>query len=253
MAFAVVSAVRLTWVIPFIPDYACPLTTSLISGFHRMYAKVLIVDDSPAERIYAGHLLRKSNDFRVTSVATGREALQITQTDRPSLIVSDVRMPEMNGLQLVEQLRDCGCSTTVVLITSAGSERLVVQAFLAGAASFVSKLNLEKTLETTIRRVLESENRRNRAAVSSEPDRFPEWLFAMENDPDGVPALIGHLLDVAIKTRDLQQSDCHKITGMLKSVLGRASIIGSVNLDANIREVLDDMLDPHQREAITQP
>lgn len=218
-----------------------------------MYAKVLVVDDSPAERIYAGHLLRKSSDFRVTSVATGHEAIQMSETDRPSLIVSDVRMPGMNGLQLVEELRDRGCSTPVVLMTSAGSERLVVQAFLAGAASFVSKLNLEKTLEKTIRKVLESESRRSRASGTSEPDRFPEWLFAMENDPEGVPALIAHLLDVAVKTRDLHKSDCHKITGMLKSVLGRASILGSVNLDASIREVLDNLLEPHQREAITRP
>jgi type II secretory ATPase GspE/PulE/Tfp pilus assembly ATPase PilB-like protein/CheY-like chemotaxis protein len=102
--------------------------------------KVLIVDDEEdVTRALAVHLLR--NKFSVTVAANGREALEAVSKDRPDILLADVVMPEMDGLELVRRLRsDTGTSFMPVILFSqkaAVEDRL--RGFEAGSDDYLPK------------------------------------------------------------------------------------------------------------------
>ena len=103
--------------------------------------KVLIVDDSPVDRRLAGKLLEKRHDpgapdtetgLTMTYAADGREALAAIERDRPDVVITDLQMPEMNGLNLVLQVRIRHPMLPVILMTAQGSEDLAVRALQGG-------------------------------------------------------------------------------------------------------------------------
>lgn len=89
---------------------------------------ILIVDDSATDRALAGKLLECGQDVNVTYAEHGREALELIAADRPDLIVSDLQMPEMDGLELVTAVREGYPSVPVILMTAQGSEQIAAEA-----------------------------------------------------------------------------------------------------------------------------
>lgn len=116
-----------------------------------MFIQVLVIDDSPAEQLYIGHFLRRGLDVSVIFANDGAEAIRLLETQKPALIISDLRMPGMNGLEFVKQLTRSGTHIPVILMTSFGSEQMAVQALAAGAASYVPKRRIEADLVSTIK------------------------------------------------------------------------------------------------------
>jgi len=80
-------------------------------------ALVLVVDDEPAIRAVLTILLADEG-YRVISAADGQEALDHLAHHRPDVIVSDIRMPRLHGLAMVERLRADGLATPVILVSS---------------------------------------------------------------------------------------------------------------------------------------
>src|SRR5712692_8259736 len=99
---------------------------------------VLIVDDSAVDCKRAEKLLTKGSQLTVLSASNGRQALELMKDHQPDLIITDMQMPEMDGLQLVEEVRCKYPGIPVILMTAHGSEELAVQALQKGAASYVS-------------------------------------------------------------------------------------------------------------------
>src|SRR5262249_11231911 len=129
----------------------------------------------------------------VLSAANGREALDLLMREHADLVMTDMLMPEMDGLQLVEEIRRKYPGLPVIVMTAHGSEELAVQALQRGAASYVPKRNLNTDLAETIESVL------GVASTGRGQQRLLESLthtqsnFVLENDPSLIPALIGHL------------------------------------------------------------
>src|SRR5713101_3144497 len=117
-------------------------------------AKALIVDDSAVDRRRAEKLLAKSDGLVILSAANGREALEMVARELPDVVITDMQMPEMDGLQLVEAIRSKYPAVPVILMTAHGSEELAVQALQRGAASYVPKRNLATDLPDTVESVL---------------------------------------------------------------------------------------------------
>lgn len=131
----------------------CSSGTSFLFNKARliMFIQVLVIDDSPAEQLYIGHFLRRGLDVSVIFANDGAEAIRLLETQKPALIISDLRMPGMNGLEFVKQLTRSGTHIPVILMTSFGSEQMAVQALAAGAASYVPKRRIEADLVSTIK------------------------------------------------------------------------------------------------------
>src|SRR3954471_16062609 len=96
--------------------------------------EVLIVDDSPIDRRLAGRIVEKSTGLRVSYASDGLEALRQIARSAPAVVVTDMQMPEMDGLDLVREIRCLHPSIPVVLMTAFGSEEIAIRALKAGAA-----------------------------------------------------------------------------------------------------------------------
>lgn len=115
---------------------------------------VLVVDDSAVDRSLVGGLLRRNPDLDVDYAVNGAEALQRIEQQTPELVISDLIMPELDGLELVAAVRGRFPLVPVILMTSKGSEEIAVQALQAGAASYVPKRRLAAQLLSTVDNVL---------------------------------------------------------------------------------------------------
>ncbi|MEO8269877.1 MAG: response regulator, partial [Aureliella sp.] len=113
-------------------------------------ALILVVDDSPTQALCMRRLLQGC--FDVMTVANGKLALAAIHEKVPDLVVTDLHMPEMDGLELVEALREEHPALPIVLTTSQGSEEIAWQALRRGASSYVPKRHLRKELLPTVAR-----------------------------------------------------------------------------------------------------
>jgi len=101
-------------------------------------AKILIVDDEPSMREFLTILLEKQG-HAVQSAASGAEALSLLQGPHSDLIISDIRMPDLSGLSLLEKIKNLGLPVPVVLITAYASPEDAVLAMKNGAYDYVTK------------------------------------------------------------------------------------------------------------------
>jgi CheY-like chemotaxis protein/anti-sigma regulatory factor (Ser/Thr protein kinase) len=151
---------------------------------------ILIVDDSLLDRRVAGRLLEKRSGWRALFANNGAEALTVLERNCPRAVLTDLRMPEMDGLTLVQQVRAKHPQVPVVLMTGNGSEELAVRALQAGAASYVPKQLLASHLEAALEQVLsasqlEVHRRRMLACLTQRDSRF-----YLENDATLIPPLV---------------------------------------------------------------
>src|ERR1700685_4114818 len=115
--------------------------------------RILIVEDEDNARKGYEALLRKGN-WEILGVASGEEALAKFQEFQPSLILADVELPGMNGLDLLKQLGDEILRIPVIIITGRGSDERVVQAIEAGAYWYIEKPLKPPVLRALLERAL---------------------------------------------------------------------------------------------------
>jgi two-component system response regulator FixJ len=108
-----------------------------------------LVDDDEAIRRSAGFML-KTSGFRVQTYETGVELLKHARSLEPGCILLDIRMPEMDGLEVQRALREAGCMLPVVIMTGHGDVSVAVQAMKAGAVDFIEKPFEKQSLLTSL-------------------------------------------------------------------------------------------------------
>ncbi len=115
---------------------------------------VLVVDDTPVDRRIAGGLIEEDPTINVTYADNGVDAIEKLSQSVPDLVVTDLQMPEMDGLELVQRIRMIYPKMPVILMTAKGSETIAVEALEQGAASYVPKAQLNERLHETVAEVL---------------------------------------------------------------------------------------------------
>jgi len=155
--------------------------------------KILVVDDSPVDRRLAGALLEVIAGATVIYAADGREALAAVAGQAPDVVVTDLQMPVMDGLELVGRLRVSAPAVPVVLMTAHGSEEIAAAALRRGAASYVPKRDLAADLARTVQRQLDLA----RAASPAEPVlaclESTECRFVLRNEIELVAPVVTYL------------------------------------------------------------
>jgi len=117
---------------------------------------VLVVDDNPAVRKLICELFTRESDFKVCAEAeNGSEALLKAQQLEPDLVVTDLSMPQMNGLEEIRALNKLSLNTPVILYSSHMDSFVEKEAFAAGASAVVPKTNVVAVLIPTARTLLE--------------------------------------------------------------------------------------------------
>jgi DNA-binding NtrC family response regulator len=117
-------------------------------------ARVLIVDDEAASRRLLEVRLR-AMECEVAMAADGQEALSLIQQEVPALMLLDLQMPRMGGMELLRTLRRDGIDLPVIVITAHGSIEIAVEAMKEGAYDFLPKPFDPKHLEIVVRKTLE--------------------------------------------------------------------------------------------------
>src|SRR5438034_1663237 len=154
---------------------------------------VLVVDDSAVDRRRAGQLLENGTGWTAAYANNGREALALMQGSRPDLVLTDLQMPEMDGLALVQEIKSKYPLVPVILMTAYGSEDIAIQALQQGAASYVPKRNLAQDLAQTVSDVLEVAKAGRHQQRLLECLTHTESHFVLDNDAALIPSLIGHV------------------------------------------------------------
>jgi len=117
---------------------------------------VLVVDDNAAVRKLICELFTRESDFRVCAEAeNGSEALLKAQEFEPDLVVTDLSMPQMNGLEEIRALNKLSLTTPVILYSAHMDSFVEKEAFAAGASAVVPKANVVAVLILTARTLLE--------------------------------------------------------------------------------------------------
>lgn len=116
--------------------------------------RVAIAEDHPEMRVALRLLLKLSSGIDlVGEMSNGREAVECVRQIQPDVLVMDINMPVLNGLEATKQIVDLGVPTRVILISSDGRPSMAMQAIAVGAKSFVPKDQLAKLLLPAIEAV----------------------------------------------------------------------------------------------------
>lgn len=117
--------------------------------------KILIVDDEPNMRIALFEALTR-NGYEVLVAENGRMALEMVERRKPDLVITDLKMPEIDGLELVAGLKEMDPNLPVVVITGYGTVETAVQAMKLGVVDYVMKPFSVEVIEATVARVFSS-------------------------------------------------------------------------------------------------
>ena len=158
---------------------------------------VLVVDDSEVDRRLAGMLLEKQAGYKVAYAPDGRAALEQFEQAVPDLVLTDLQMPEMGGLDLVAAIKGDFPLTPVILMTAQGSEDIASEALRRGAASYVPKKKLAEDLIETVDRVLVAagEDRAHSRLMHHLSDC--DARFVIGNDLASIRSLVNFLQQLA--------------------------------------------------------
>jgi DNA-binding NtrC family response regulator len=116
--------------------------------------RVLVVEDDPTTRLGLTELVRTWG-FTTEAAADGEEALQRITAFRPSIIISDLVMPRMGGLDLLRALKDHGGDVTVVILTAQGTVETAVEAIKEGAYDYLTKPIEPQRLKILLDKIVE--------------------------------------------------------------------------------------------------
>jgi len=130
-------------------------------------AKILIADDEKNIREVLKRLLEKNNYKDIYLAEDGQQALEIIEDENIDLIISDINMPKMNGLELFEKVKNN--NIPFIILTAFGTIEIAVNAIKNGVYDFISKPFNEAELTATIQKALD-EYKRNSTEVSFDDD-----------------------------------------------------------------------------------
>ena len=146
---------------------------------------ILIVDDSSDLVQLLTMLL--SPKYHVIKAHDGYQGLVRAQTHYPDLILLDMNMPRMSGMEMLKVLRKTDCNAPVIFMTAAGSEHVAVQAFKLGVHDYLSKPFDGNLLEKTIDRALRE------TRLVREKEQMEKRLAAAETVRQTVATLAHHI------------------------------------------------------------
>src|SRR5436309_9904888 len=140
-------------------------------------ARILVVDDEPAVRDLLREVLAMAG-YTVTTAADGRDALPLTLSDKPDLIITDIRMPRLDGLTLCKALRvnPETRSIPVIMLTNYNTSEQMEAAMVAGADDFLPKpLNVEE-IKIRVRAMLKLKH------ITDEVQRLQQYVLALRQE-----------------------------------------------------------------------
>lgn len=140
------------------------------------YLQILVVDDSLITVKKLSSMLTTLGHRVVRTAATGLEALAAYEAYKPDLVTMDITMPDMDGIEATRRIREKFPDALIIMVTSHGQEKMVLDALKAGAKGYVLKPfheeKLKEVIETAVRRHIQ-------------PDKLQQVIEAKQPEAQG--------------------------------------------------------------------
>ena len=198
-------------------------------------ATILVVDDNPIDLNIAAACVAEQG-LEPIHAENGIQALELIEREHPEFVLTDLQMPEMDGLTLVRTVKERFPGVPVILMTGYGSEQIAVEALHAGAASYVPKDNLRKGLMDSLRIV--------RDAVAANRGRqqirhlleLSDTSFVLSYEPEAPRALVSFVQDALAQLNISDDKTMLQISTALTEALRNAIDHGNLELNSKLRE-----------------
>ncbi len=197
-------------------------------------AKVLVVEDS---RPQAKHLegLLVAAGHHVDLAANGAEALAAIAQNIPDVVLTDMQMPEMNGLELVAAVRSACPALPVVMATGDGNEELAVQALRAGAASYLPRRNLDRDILELLTEILSVTASRKKRELFLGRMTSVEHRFVLENDTELVSEVVSHVEELMQQMRLFDESAQMRVGIAVHEAVVNAMVHGNLEVGSELK------------------
>ena len=139
-----------------------------------MKAKILVIDDDTSLRRVLEYNLQEEG-YEVQAAASGEEGLYLFGQAQPNLVITDMKMPGMDGLMVLRSIKERSPETLVIIITAFGTVDVAVEAMKIGAYDYITKPFNRDELRLTVRKALQfsglaEENKRLKSELSDKAD-----------------------------------------------------------------------------------
>lgn len=195
---------------------------------------ILIVDDSPTDQRIVGGLLR-STEWTLKFATNGADAVAAMSAEALDLVITDLMMPGMSGLDLVGHIVSHHPHLPVILMTGDGSEETAVRALEAGAASYVPKSALAALLADTVRKVLDAARAEWIQKRLMNSMTRSDSSFVLENDLQMIPPLVDFLHRSVRCVGLCDERSGIRICIALEEALSNAMFHGNLELQSELR------------------
>jgi two-component system, chemotaxis family, chemotaxis protein CheY len=120
----------------------------------RSNLKILIVDDSDFSRSVIRQMLLQEGLTQISEASNAHEAMLLISDKKPHVVITDIVMPEVSGIELTEQITQKFDDVAVIVISSLTQEHVVLEAISAGASDFLAKPIQQSQLIDTLDKIL---------------------------------------------------------------------------------------------------
>lgn len=196
-------------------------------------AMVLVVDDSEMDRRLVGKLLEETGEFEVRYADDGQTALEMIDRQEPDVVVADLRMPRMDGIELVTHLHMKHPRVPVILMTAHGSETIAAQALERGAASYVPKSQLSERLVETVRDILALARADRTYERLIECSTRSQFEFSLHNDLSLIDPLVDLVQQMVSSMGVCQPPEQLRVGVALEQALQNAMLHGNLELTSD--------------------
>ncbi|MCA9075554.1 MAG: response regulator [Planctomycetaceae bacterium] len=214
---------------------------------------LLVVDDSAVDRKLVSGLLSRELGWSAVSCENGKEALALLEPPLPDLIVTDLQMPEMNGLELVEMVKDEWPFIPIVLLTAKGSEQIAADALRRGAASYVPKRRLGQDLVDAVRRILSYVDSDRTSLRLNHYLCESTQVFDLRNDLDQLEQLARHIQQQLRCLPLSDETERLRVSLALEEALRNSCLHGNLEMDNPSKMDREQLLQMIKRRSSERP
>jgi diguanylate cyclase (GGDEF)-like protein/PAS domain S-box-containing protein len=225
---------------------------SLDGPRNHLVVRVLVVDDNPIDRLRAGRLVEQDTQCCAIHASDGAEALERLGDSDIAMVLTDLQMAGMDGLELVRTIRKEHSQIPVILMTAHGSEDVAMEALRLGATDYVPKHRLSQELHAILARALRTTiaGRRRRRCLQSLVERQSQ--FELGNDVDLLPPLLEFLQDEMIQLGRWDSAELMRTTIAVDEALRNALYHGNLEVSSDLRQESDRLYHELARQRSTE-
>ena len=190
--------------------------------------KTLVVDDNEIDRVLVTHLLSDLYEFVYAS--DGAQGLAVCESEKPDVVVTDLIMPNMDGMQMLSEMQVRYPEIPVIMMTSEGSESTASEAMDRGAASYVPKLHLSDRLCQTVNQVVDLMRADRNYVRLLHRLTYSRYVYELENDFTLIEPLVEFVQQIAFAEGICDEGSRNRLGVALDEALFNAMYHGNLEL-----------------------